>query len=290
MRGLPDFEQILRRPGNNRSPETRQMNVPRNLRKIEILAFDQVFNTGVSKLLLNPTSISEQKSANWVKQYIPGQSDPLLQWVNGTERVVSFTALVTKDIAETQTIRYANELEEPIVVREIGAGTGNLELTGSSIPTHEGEILNGLPKGQTSPLQPTGDASSVLPLSIQNHLDYYRSLLMPRKSSRKGILKTPPLVTLRMGSLLGNERVMEDAKWVMLAYSIEITKQTPDLRPIEAQVQFTFIEYVDRSRSVDVEEFQDGIFKDATNVNNAVLTPLPANLPTIVDSLRQRLT
>jgi hypothetical protein len=289
MRGLPDFEQVLRRPDNNRSLDTRQMDAPRNLRKIEILAFDQVFNTGVSKLLLNPTSITEQKSANWIRQYIPGQSDPLLQWANGSERVVSFTAFVTKDTANTKTLQYSNDVEEPIVVREIGSGTGNLELTGSSIPVHEGRILNGLPKGQTSPLAPTGEVSKFLPLSIQNHLDYYRSLLMPRKSSRKGILKTPPLVTLRMGSLLGNERVMEDAKWILISYNIEITKQTPDLTPIEAQVQFTFIEYVDRSKSVDVEAFQEGIFKDATNANNITISPVPTNTDGIVDSVRQRL-
>ena len=37
----------------------------------------------------------------------------------------------------------------------------------------------------------------------------------------------------------------------MVAYDFNITKFTPDLQPMEAQVAFTFIEYVERSKTID---------------------------------------
>ena len=47
--------------------------------------------------LLNPSTWTDSKGTNWAEQTIPGQSDPILQWVSGGARKVSFQALVTAD-------------------------------------------------------------------------------------------------------------------------------------------------------------------------------------------------
>src|SRR5215469_2331969 len=47
--------------------------------------------------LLNPSTWEEHKSANWVQQQVPGNSDPILQWLASGPRTVTFDAMVTLD-------------------------------------------------------------------------------------------------------------------------------------------------------------------------------------------------
>lgn len=261
-KGLPRLEDIFRNPNQSDSPSTRQLTTPDNLVKVEILALDRVYNPQTTSVLLNPETISEQKSANWARQNIPGQSDPLLQWISGSERVVSFSLKLSLDTAHNPTVSGpdgANDLTIASVT--VGDEVGGFEFAGTSIPVYEGAILASISNEPIfeSALQQSKPFS--WSLSIQNYLDYYRSLLVPRKSSRRNKLKAPPLVQLKMGTLLGNINTTESAKWFVAGYSFNISRYTPDLRPIEADVSLTFIEYKDRSQYINAEEATSRIFQ-----------------------------
>jgi len=83
---------------------TRDLTAP-SIVKMSIEPVNEPFNSN-NVLLLNTNSITESKSANWVKHYVPGQSDPLLQWISGSERTVTFTATVTKDLDSNPTVSW----------------------------------------------------------------------------------------------------------------------------------------------------------------------------------------
>lgn len=259
------------------------LDLKNTLSKVRIVALDNVTNVEVSTMLMNPNTITEQKSANWAKHYIPGQNDPLLQWISGSERVVSFSGYLTKDKASNPT--YTS--------KTVGVGyeiyfnselSPTQEIDESDVSIYEGSIINSLAEisAQTEdPItfsavagraadqftNPFGSSDTVdednvpeveadprvkyFPLSIQKHLDYYRSLVMPRKSALGGKAKSPTLIKLEMGDILGNREITKNLKWILLDYNITVTKMTPNLIPIEAQVNFTFIEYVDQNRVID---------------------------------------
>lgn len=267
-RGLPRFSDVLNRPSGSDKADTRDLRPPRNLKKVRIESLDIPFRTDVTELLLNPDAISESKAANWIQQQVPGQSDPLLQWVNGNERVVTFTALVTRDVAQNPTLTQTTRTERVTFIEGDEASAG-LEIV-NGISSTTANILSGLARPDII----RGPADEVRTRtwikSIQSNLDYYRSLLAPRKSSRKFQLKAPPLVRLEMGDILGSEQVVKRQRWVMLSYDFNITKFTPQLEPMEAQVTFTFIEYVDRSKTVDAASINRQL--DRNSAKGATIT------------------
>lgn len=284
-RGLPNFRDTLTRPSGNRGSETRDLSPPNNLKKIKIESLDIPFRSEVTELLLNPSSISETKSANWVQQQTPGQSDPIMQWMNGSERVVTFTALVTKDQANNPTLTQ-NTITERVSIIEADDATAGLEVV-DPVNSTEARILGGLSQqelrfgipGQilSQESQVTNTTTTWL-TSIQTNLDYYRSLLAPRKSNRRFQVKAPPLIRLHIGDILGNKRSVERQRWIMLAYDFNITKFTPDLKPIEAEVQFTFVEYVDRSKTLDSDSINRQLDADSAksaDITNTVTTSIP---------------
>lgn len=256
-KGLPKFEQIFDLDQNDSiEPKTRQLNKPKSLNKVRIEAVDEAFNEGLAEVSLNPNTINEQKSANWAKKYIPGQSDPLLQWINGTERVVSFDVYVTRDKEENETIRSGESESFTIVTNDFSSFGGGLDVASSVVPSTEGTLLESLNPFFNEFNSPDTDQQNkdYWSISIQSYLDYYRSLLVPRTSSRRNQVKTPPLIKLKMGSILGNPSQMDKTRWILASYNTNITKFTPELDPIEATVSFTFIEYVSKSRSLNAEQ------------------------------------
>lgn len=44
-----------------------------------------------------PEQVSDSRGTEWARRQIPGGSHPLLTWVSGGERVISFTAIFTQD-------------------------------------------------------------------------------------------------------------------------------------------------------------------------------------------------
>ena len=287
--------------GNSKGGKTADLIIPKNLKKFKIIAVDEVTNSTVQELLINPNTITDQKSSNWAKYYVPGQTDPLLQWISGSERVVSFSIKVTKDTPSNRTITTANRNSDSYTLHLEEGVSGSLELDNrGGIPAFEGDILRGLQEvsSQTSPgitldsvgnnianafsnpfgstaasttqIDEAGDFVKYYPLSIQKYLDYYRSLVIPRKSALSGKAKSPTLIKLELGDVLGNRSLVDKMRWILLDYNITVTKLSPELIPIDAQVNFTFIEYVDSNRVINVNEFPTLNRIDGKNGNEQI--------------------
>jgi hypothetical protein len=90
--------------------------------------------------------------------------------------------------------------------------------------------------------------------SIQPQLDFYRGLLVPRTGSRRNQVRTPPLVRLYMGHVLGAASYSANQDFVLASYSFNILQTSPELLPTMADVTFTFIEYNDQSKAITPSE------------------------------------
>lgn len=193
----------------------------------------------LGSFLVNPASWEMQKDVNWISKNVPGQSDPILQYVSGGPRTVSFQALVTKE-----TSHLLNPPETDIVGEVLGAVTNAVSSIASSfanVPVPPiGDLFGG-------PSEGLGDE-----LSISGKLRYYESLLYPKYE--EGVLKeSPPLVYLYVGSTLNdsNQHVEllgtvtpKTSLWVITGLSINVTKQLQNLSPLEALVDFKLMQYI----------------------------------------------
>lgn len=200
------------------------------------------------KFLLNPTSLTESNSSNWAQNQTPGNSDPILQWVSGGARTVSFQALVTTDTSDyvSQSNFKPGKSDDPLKQLSVFSGT----------------IASAFFKvAKPEPRMPTDRFTN---LDISSYLNYYRSLLYPiydNKDNPKRLQQSPPLLVLYMGSSVaklpyGENINSQQDLWVITNLNIKITKQTPNLAPMEATVDFQLTQY--NIRSFDRRRFDDG--------------------------------
>lgn len=196
----------------------------------------------VSTLLLNPSSWEESKTANWVENAVPGQSDPVFQWSHSGARVINFDALVTWDHSY-----YDSGLES----QSAGQGAVNKALS------FVGKIASNFFKISVPPVGRTVGtklASNDF-LDISKYLDYYRSLVYPeydKVKDPKKLRRSPPLVALFAGNTFSNipygERISNNHDlFIVKSIRIKITKQLPNLAPMEAVVSFELAQYNIRS-------------------------------------------
>lgn len=199
--------------------------------------------------LLNPSTYDEHKASNWIQHNIPGESDPILQWTSGGARTLTIEALVTKDHSGFDLVNppsFAGGLIDSAI-----NAVGNIAsaFLGVTVPAI-GDLL------------PIGDQGQGEELSIADHLNYYRSLMYPLTENDKTTLAgSPPLVALFAGktfskNMSGDEIALDTDLWVVTDLRIKITKQLPNLAPMEAQVGFTLIEYTRRTK--DQSDFAQG--------------------------------
>lgn len=203
---------------------------------------NQIVPDELGLFLLNPSSLDEHKSSNWVQHNIPGESDPILQWTSGGARTVTFEALVTKDHSGYDLVNppsfSANLVEQAITV------VGNIasSFLGVTVPAI-GDLLS------------IGEQGVGEELSIDSYLNYYRSLLYPYVTNDKTVLSgSPPLVCLFFGKSLSKnlslgEVGLDTDLWVVTDLRIKITKQLPNLAPMEATVGFTLVQYTKRTKA-----------------------------------------
>jgi len=190
-------------------------------------------------LLLNPEAIEDSKTSNWVASSIPGQSSPIYQWVSGGPREVSFEALVTHDTSD-----FLKQSEDPLA----GLVDSAVNAVGNIASKFLGVNLPPLANLFSSTKSGSGED-----LSITNQLNYYRSLLYPTYA--QGRLETSaPLIALWMGKTLGDSQflasdtVAEDTDlWILTELKIRVTKQLPNLTPMEATCNFRFSQYTVKS-------------------------------------------
>jgi hypothetical protein len=269
--GLPDFninKELLKLAGVN-GQEVRNLAPPKQL-KMAIIPTHEPSNPMLTTLLLNPESLTETKAANWIQQNIPGQSDPLLQWVSGSSRTVTFTAKVTLDLVENYTVDSSGDSN--IWSLEIEPELSHIrEVTDS----YNAAILDNLYNvsarlfgSDPSPSAPANQtAGTRWKQSIQPQLDFYRGLLVPRTGSLRNQLRTPPLVRLYMGKVLGGQPHSADQDFILASYSFNILQTTPELLPTMADVTFTFMEYSNQSKSITPQETQSVVRNQAVQTN-----------------------
>jgi len=200
------------------------------------------------ELLLNPESVDDEKTSNWVANQIPGQSDPVYQWVSGGPRVVSFDALVTRDTSDFLGPVKNNPFDKLAdkAINAIGAIASNflgVTVTASTFT----DSFSGPDTSQVG-----------LDLSIAYKLNYFRSLQYPKYEAGR-LATSPPIIALYFGSTLsslrgdpGSDDIDENTDlWVLLDLKIKITKQLPNLAPMEAIVSFRFNQYTVKSFASD---------------------------------------
>ncbi len=201
--------------------------------------------TGV--FMLNPSSYEENKNANWNQQLVPGQSDPVLQWSSSGARTLSFEALVTADTSyyDSGVVNKPGEEKDPVkktlqAIGQIASAFFNI-----TVPP---------PRTTVEEKTSKGDA-----LDISNYLNYYRSLLYPEygktytpNNLSRTVTQSPPLVVMYSGAsinklALGSKITNVHDVWVVTDIKIRVTKQLPNLAPMEAVVQFSLLQYNIRS-------------------------------------------
>lgn len=240
--------------------DIRNLAPPKSL-KMAIIPTNEPSNPTLTTLLLNPESVTETKAANWIQHNIPGQSDPLLQWVSGSARTVTFMAKVTLDLVENFTV--SENGDSDIWSLEIQPELSRIEDITDGYNSAILSNLYNVSARQQTPFQASALDSIQNNLtgnntrwkqSIQPQLDFYRGLLVPRTSSLSNQVRTPPLVRLYMGDVLGRASYSANQDFILASYNINIIQTTPELLPTVADVTFTFIEYNDQGKSITPQE------------------------------------
>jgi len=192
----------------------------------------------LGQFYLNPNTWNDSKETKWVKHLVPGMSDPHQQWVAGGPRTITFEALITRDLSfsEAKSKKNKTSIVNTSKKNSVVAGIASLVQKIGGLSDSESILQQGQREG------------TFLNLDITEKLNYYRSLLYPNISSSANRISSPPnLVRLVVGSTLGKRA--QTARFVVDKIEIRITKQFPDLRPMEAVVAFTLTEFVDRPLS-----------------------------------------
>lgn len=250
--GLPKFEinRDLIKLQDVAGQEVRNLAPPRHLR-MAIIPTHEPSNPALTTLLLNPESVTETKAANWVQHNIPGQSDPLLQWISGSARTVTFTARVTLDLVENFTVQASGNTSE-IWSLEIQPELSRIEeITEGYNSAILSQLYNVSARVEEPLIEAVGQESGTRwKQSIQPQLDFYRGLLVPRTGSRTNQVRTPPLVRLYMGDVLGAASYSANQDFILASYNFNVLQTTPELLPTVADVTFTFIEYNDKGKSL----------------------------------------
>lgn len=212
-----------------------------NFQSAAIFAVDskgKILKHSYGIFLLNPESWEDNKTSNWVQQNIPGQSDPVLQWVSSGARTVAFDALVTND-----TSNFDFFADKPGSNGEKSSIDNSLQAV-ASIATKFFGVANPAKRDDTK-------TSNAKILDISERLNYYRSFLYPEYNdlkNPKSLQQSPPLIVLVVGNSLTNIKYADkisnnDEVWVITDLKIKITKQLPNLSPMEAIVSFQLMQY-----------------------------------------------
>lgn len=223
----------------------------RELQQAAIFAVDRdgkIIKDEAGKFLLNPTSYNESLGTNWAEQQTPGNSDPVLQWTSGQGRKVTFQALVTTETSDFNSDANSKPGKETDPLRQSTLFSGTIASAFFKVAKP----------------QPRMPSEKYTNLDISSYLNYYRSLLYPKYNdinTPKRLEQSPPLVVLYTGSAIpkfayGETINSQQDLWVVTNLNIKITKQTPNLAPMEAAVDFTLMQY--NIRSFDRRRFHDG--------------------------------
>ena len=223
----------------------------RELQQAALFAVDRdgiILKDEAGKFLLNPSSWNETLGTNWAEQVTPGNSDPILQWISGSARIVTFQAFVTADTSDFNSDSNNKPGREKDPIKQMSVFSGQIASAFFKVAKP----------------QPRMPSNRYVNLDISSYLNYYRSLLYPLYddvTNPKRLQGSPPLVVLYAGSAIpkfpyGETINSQQDLWVVTNLSIKVTKQTANLAPMEAVVDFTLKQY--NIRSFDRRRFHNG--------------------------------
>jgi hypothetical protein len=204
--------------------------------------------------LLNPETYTETKKSNWIPTQVPGQSDPVWQWMSGGERTITFDALITKESSDFDIENGVRDFQERNAGGEIlnafGSIAGSLFGAFRSTTFHT-TIETCTDEDPGCFADDPFEISKKTHLNISSHLNYYRSLLYPEYdniNNPRKLKRSPPLLAFFNGSSFnkipyGNRIGPGTDVYVLTDLKINITKQLPNLDPMEALVSFTLVQY-----------------------------------------------
>lgn len=198
-------------------------------------------NIPQAQFLLNPENYNDSKAnVGWVGNVVPGQSLPVYQWTAGGPRVISFEALVTKDTSYFNRIdgKAASDLAGSLLNKGLTA-VGSIASNFLGVPIPSGQLL--------ALLNGSNKNNGRFNYDISDLLDYYRSMYAPTYDGSK-IIQSPPLLYLFNGideatSEIPSTIDSTSEVFILTNLDIKITKQLPDLTPMEAMVSFQLEQY-----------------------------------------------
>jgi hypothetical protein len=82
-----------------------------------------------------PESVSDTKATNWANKAIPGGNLPLYSWINGAERVISFSTIFATDVDVTKWTAdpTASQADDTFLgeLKQKGLDTRNIDIRGA---------------------------------------------------------------------------------------------------------------------------------------------------------------
>lgn len=202
---------------------------------------------------LNPESYTETKKSNWVPIQIPGQSDPVFQWVAGDARTITFDGLVTRETSEYDKTGEIKKIQNSNTFGDIINAFGSIagSLFGTSGPKFSRTVETCSDEDPGCFSDYPEELSRKTQLSIHTELNYYRSLLYPeydKLNNPARLESSPPLLAFFSGGSFnkipyGQAIGPNTDVYILTDLKINVTKQLPNLDPMEAILSFTLVQY-----------------------------------------------
>lgn len=186
-----------------------------------IEAYDPATGEGSQLIALQyyPETISDTRAVEWARRQIPGGSHPILTWISGGERVISFTAIFTQD----------RNPENQSALSQALTGTFDIGISDD--------------KKRNVDADPSGNEQAGIPAAIA----YLRSFTYPTYPN--GAAKAPPLaiVYLPNSGIIGFGGYPGSIVGAMVECNVTYEAMHRNGAPRIAAVSLSFVEAVNDS-------------------------------------------
>lgn len=234
MSGISSVLSVIR--GGGRPQPERAYIIP-----LDILNNDALLIGDKRYLQYFPESVTDTKGTNYENKVITGLSHPLYQWSSGGERLITFTAVFSRDDAPTQQeIDYLKSVRNNAnaVAGTLGWSLGDID------PGDVGRKLS--------------DPRNV---DIPSAIAYLRSFVYPRYTNANGNLlnrpKPPPKLILGMPGMRLNAQTAGNADelcCIMQQCDVSYESFFSDGSPRLAKVQLQFAETIQRAGKINAHD------------------------------------
>jgi hypothetical protein len=198
---------------------------------LEVEEYNEPGGSEVRQLQWFPETLTDSKDTDWQDRVVPGGSHPLLNWVSGGRRDISFMAQYTCD-------------------KDPGYDSARAKMAGVGQKT----IASGYPPGGKT-------IAGRRDLDIRAEIDFLRQCMYPRYSTTAGRrVLPPPVVRLTVDNLGWGPGGTNMIRTVMTQCEVTYNKLFPSGYPRLVEVSLGFAEVVqeaDRVRFIGRQRPQD---------------------------------